>query len=158
MRRPSTNSIWHSRVNRDPRIIDLKPDSDSALNNLASSHFILGHYEAASAAWKKSLEFAPSALTYSNLATSLYFQGRFDDAVPLYHQALEMSPEDYELWGNLGDAYRHASKNSDLARPMYKNALKLAGNRLEINANDADTLGVMAHYSASLPATTSLYQ
>jgi len=132
------------------RIIDLMPDSDSALNNLASSHFILGNYEEASAAWKKSLEFAPSALTYSNLATSLYFQGRFDDAVPLYHQALEMSPEDYELWGNLGDAYRHAAKNSDLARPMYKNALKLAGNRLEINANDADTLGLMAHYSASI--------
>ena len=61
-----------------------------------------------------------------------------------------MSPEDYELWGNLGDAYRHAAKNYDLARPMYKNALKLAGNRLEINANDADTLGLMAHYSASI--------
>ena len=132
------------------RIVELMPDSESALSNLASANFMLGHYQQASQFWEKSLALQPSALAYSNLATGLYFQGHFDDALPLYHRAAELSPEDYELWGNLGDSYRYASANQALAQPMFEKALQLAQKRLQVNPDDADTLALMAHYAASI--------
>jgi tetratricopeptide (TPR) repeat protein len=132
------------------RIVELMPDSESALSNLASANFMLGHYQQASQFWEKSLALQPSALAYSNLATGLYFQGHFDDALPLYRRAVQLSPEDYELWGNLGDSYRYASADQALAQPMFEKALQLAQKRLQVNPDDADTLALMAHYAASI--------
>jgi TolB-like protein/Tfp pilus assembly protein PilF len=132
------------------RIIELMPDSESALNNLGAAEFMLGRYQRAESAWQRSLELDPSSVAYSNLATSLYFQGQYENSLPLYHKAVELAPEDYELWGNLGDAYRHSELGAEMARPMYENALKLAKKRLQVNPADTDTLAQMAHYAASV--------
>jgi len=135
------------------RITEFMPDSESALNNMGAAYFASGEFDQASIAWKQSLELAPSAKAYSNLATSLFFLERFDEAVTLYHKAVELAPEDYELWGNLGDAYRLAGGSDgigEIARSMYRNAIKLAGHRLEINASDAETLALLGHYHAML--------
>jgi TolB-like protein/Tfp pilus assembly protein PilF len=132
------------------RICELMPDSETAYNNLAAAFFLSGDFEKASRIWQRSLELAPSSIAYSNVATSLFFLGRFEEAVPLYHKAVELAPDDFEVWGNLGDAYRHSSMGNELAAPMYQNAIKLAGKRLEINASDADTLAMVGHYYAGL--------
>ncbi len=84
------------------------------------------------------------------MATSLYFLQRFEEAIPLYHKAVEFAPEDFELWGNLGDAYRHSSLGEEMAHPMYANAIKLADSHLEINTADADALAMVAHYHGAL--------
>ena len=132
------------------RICVLMPDSDLAFNNNAAAHFLTGDFEQAAIAWQRSLEIAPSNVAYSNVATTLFLLRRFDEAVALYHKAVELAPENFELWGNLGDAYRHSSLGAELANPMYENAIRLAGKRLEINPSDADTLAMVGHYSANI--------
>jgi tetratricopeptide (TPR) repeat protein len=131
-------------------VAELMPDSDLALNNLGVAYFMLGEFEQASAAWRKSLALAPSALTYSNMATVLFMLGNFDEALSLYHQAVELAPESYELWGNLADTYRQLDGGRELAAPMYRNAIKLADKHLEVNAADAEALVLVAHYLAAL--------
>jgi TolB-like protein/Tfp pilus assembly protein PilF len=132
------------------RIVELMPDSAAALSNLGSANFVLGNFDQATLAWQRSLAEDPSAATYANLASGLYFQGKFDQAIPLYHQAVELAPENFENWGNLGDAYRHSSQGAELAEPMYRNAIKLAEKRLIVNPSDAESLAIIAHYSASI--------
>jgi len=132
------------------RVAELMPDSPVAFNNLGATYFMLGRFEWASEAWRSSLALLPSGVVFSNMATSLFFLGRFDEAIPVYHQAIEYAPDAYELWGNLGDAYRHSSTGQEMAKPMYRNALKLARKRLAVNSSDGVALAQMGHYSAML--------
>ncbi len=66
----------------------------------------------------------------------------------MYHKALELAPDDYALWGDMGDAYREQAEGAELAVAMYENAIKLAYKRLQVNPSDAITLSLMGHYQA----------
>ena len=44
--------------------------------------------------------------TYSNLGTAYFYLKNYDQATKMYEKAVEMTPNDEELLGNLGDAYR----------------------------------------------------
>lgn len=132
------------------RITELMPADGSALNNLGAALFLFGDFKQAAYYWEESLAHDPSSITYSNIATSLYFMGRYKEAVPLYQKALEFTPEHYEVWGNLGDTYSQIPRNADLATTMYKNAIKLAKSRLQVNSSDSNTLGLIAHYQARI--------
>jgi tetratricopeptide (TPR) repeat protein len=79
----------------------------------------------------------------------LFFLGRFEDAVDMYQKAVEYAPEHYEYWGNLGDAYKFTETMSELAEPMYGNAIKLALVKLNVNPSDAATLSHVALYYAN---------
>ena len=52
--------------------------------------------------------------------------------------------------GYLGDAYKYSDGLEELADPMYRNAIKLANNRLKVNPSDGPTMGLLAHYHASV--------
>jgi TolB-like protein/Flp pilus assembly protein TadD len=130
------------------RITELMPQSESALDNLGLALFFSGSFEQAEQAWQKSLALTPSATAYANIATSRYFLERYDEAIALYHRALEFAPDDYELWGHLGDAYREHVEGAELAVVMYENAIKLAYKRLQVNPSDVITLSHMGHYQA----------
>ncbi len=132
------------------RISELIPDHAGALNNLGAAHFMLNQFDEAAAVWTRSLEIEPTAAAYSNAASSLFFSGRYKEAVDMYHKAVELAPENFEFWGNLGDAYRFTDGLQELAEPMYRNAIKLASEHLEINPSDAITLILVAHYYAAV--------
>ena len=131
-------------------IADLMPDNSGGFNNLGAAYFMTGEYQRAVDAWEISLTQSATGVTYANLATSYYFMGEYDQSIPLYHKAVELSPEDYELWGNLGDAYRYSSEGREMSAPMYERAIAMAEARLQVNANDASTLAMVAHYQAAL--------
>jgi tetratricopeptide (TPR) repeat protein len=132
------------------RITELMPDNAEAFNGLGAAHYMLGQFEPAAAALQRSLQLNPSAIAYSNAGTSLFFLHRFDEAVAMYLKAVEYAPEDFQNWGSLGDAYRYAEGLEELAEPIYRNAIKLADERLEVNPSDAKTMGLVAHYQASV--------
>ena len=132
------------------RVTELMPQSEMALNNLGAVLFFSGDFSAASQYWRESLELAPSSEAFSNVATSLYFSKRYNEAVDFYHKAVEFAPDDCALWGNLGDAYSQLPDSEELAKPMYRNAIKLALERLQINSSDSETLALMGHYQAML--------
>jgi TolB-like protein/Tfp pilus assembly protein PilF len=132
------------------RITELMPDNAIAWNNYGSSLYFLGEIEAATAAWDEALKLEESSMSYSNVGTGLFFLGRYDEAAERYQKAVEYAPEYFEYWGNLGDAYRFSTRYHELAGAMYRNAIKLALERIRINPSDADTLSLLGYYHANL--------
>ncbi len=132
------------------RITQLMPDSESALNDLGAAYYLSGDFQGAIDAFQQSLAVAPTAVAYSNLGANLYFLGKFEDSVAMYHRAVELAPDDFELWGNLADAYTHTERDADLAQPMYRNAISLALRQWEVNPADAFVLVALGHYHAGL--------
>jgi TolB-like protein/Flp pilus assembly protein TadD len=131
------------------RIDDLLPDTKLASNNLGAAYYLLGRFGEAAAAWENALGSSPNTNVYLNLGSSYFFLGRYDDAAQMYQQALELAPEHFEVWGNLGDAYRHSKNNRAHADAAYRRAIELAQLHLQINSADAVAIAALAHYQAS---------
>jgi tetratricopeptide (TPR) repeat protein len=87
---------------------------------------------------------------YSNVATSAFYLGRFEEAAAMYRRALELAPEDYRMWGNLGDAYAHLAGRSADSDAAHRKATTLGEQRLRINPADADAMADLAPWYASL--------
>ncbi|MBE9537507.1 MAG: tetratricopeptide repeat protein [Proteobacteria bacterium] len=132
------------------RITQLLPQSESSLNNLGAVYYILGDAEQALVIWHQSLELSPTPTTYSNVGSSLFFMGEFEKSAQMYRKAIAQTPDDYEMWGNLGDAQRFYSSEEAHYKPVYLRAIELVGERLKINPIDAGALALLAHYHASL--------
>jgi TolB-like protein/Flp pilus assembly protein TadD len=132
------------------RINDLMPESNVAANNLGSAYFLMGRFEEAASAWEKALSGNPMATLYANLGSSYFFLGRYDEAAAIYPKALEIAPESFENWGNLADAYRHSTTQSELAPATYERAIMLAKEDMRINPSDVFAIAALGHYLACI--------
>lgn len=130
------------------RAIELSPDNQAAYNGLGVAHFMLAEYKLATEAWSKSLALSPSAMTYSNTGSSFLYMGDYLQAAEMYRKAVELAPRDYEHWGNLGDAL-FAANRQDEAVANYLQAIELALEGLDINAENPDTTALLARYYAA---------
>jgi serine/threonine-protein kinase len=126
------------------------PDNPSAHNNLGAAYYMAGDFERAAAAWRASLDLAPTTGAYSNVGSSYYYLGRFEEAAAMYRKALDLAPGDHRMWGNLGDAYAHAGGREREAEAAYRKAVAVGEERLRINPADADAMSDLAHDYASL--------
>ena len=132
------------------RVDDLLPESRVASNNLGAAYYLMGRYEEAAAAWEDALGGSPNINVFLNLGSSYFFLGRFDDAARMYQQALELAPEHFEVWGNLGDAYRYSENQSGRADATYRRAIELTRQHLQINSSDAVAIAALSHYQACI--------
>ncbi|MDQ1346017.1 MAG: eukaryotic-like serine/threonine-protein kinase, partial [Pseudomonadota bacterium] len=103
-------------------------------------------FTAAADAFRRSVELAPTSEGYSNTGTNYYYAARYGDAVAMFEQAVRLAPEDHQLWGNLGDAYRRTPGQGDLARGAYANAAELARGALRVNPESIATRTQLAYY------------
>ena len=74
----------------------------------------------------------------------------FEKSVHMYQQAIALAPDDFEVWGMLGDAQRFYSSEEAQFKPSYLRAIQLAEERLKINPSDVYALALLGHYHASL--------
>lgn len=132
------------------RITELMPDNAQAFNDLGAAYYLLSDYEMAANALRKSLALEPTALAYANAGTALFFARQFKEASDMYMKAAENAPEDFRWWGQLGDAYKYADGLEELAEPMYRNAIKLANKAMQVNPENSQTLGLLAHFHANI--------
>jgi TolB-like protein/Flp pilus assembly protein TadD/DNA-binding winged helix-turn-helix (wHTH) protein len=132
------------------RVTDLTPDNSVGYLNLGATYYMLGDYENAAIAWRHSADLSPSQSAYANIGSSYFFLGRFQEAIEMYQRATELAPDDYEAWGDLGDACRFAEGRTELATSAYKKAIELAENVLRLNPSDANATALLAHYYANL--------
>jgi serine/threonine protein kinase/Flp pilus assembly protein TadD len=131
------------------KVTAMAPGDSQGFTNLGATHAMAGQYDAAAENFKKSLALRPTASAYTNLGTIYYFLGRCADAVPMMRHASELAPKSEQMWGNLGDAYACAGRATD-SRRAYQSAVELGQQRLAINANDGETLSIVALYQAKL--------
>jgi serine/threonine-protein kinase len=136
------------------KITQLAPDNSQGYTNLGATYAMAGQNESAAVSFKQSLDLRPTASAYSNLGTVYFFLGRCADAVPLMERASQLTPKSEQMWGNLGDAYACVAGKKDAADSAYRRAVQLGQARLAVNANDGETLSLVALYQAKLDDKT----
>jgi eukaryotic-like serine/threonine-protein kinase len=132
------------------QVISLVPDSFIGYTNLGITLVQQGRYAQAIEPLERSLKIRKTGDTTSNLATAYFQVKRFGDAAELYEEATALDPNNYELWGNLGDAYYWAPALRDRAGAAYRKALELGAEQRKINPRDANMLSYLAQYNAML--------
>lgn len=133
---------------------DLTPDSRSAFNNLAGTHYMLEDFKSSGQAWERSLALGESRSTYTNLGLSYYYTGEFEKAVEMQQQAINIAPNDHRLWGRLAESARFVPGMADVSDAAYDKAIEFGQERLTINQRDWYTLGLLALYQAHRNQTT----
>ncbi len=132
------------------RGVELSPQNAPLLSNLGGVLFLQGDFAAAAETFKRSVAIAPTSAAYSNTGTNYYYAGRYEDAAAMFEQATRLAPEDYQLWGNLGDAYRRLPGREADARGAYARAAELARAGLRVNPDSVTTRSVLAYYLVRL--------
>jgi serine/threonine-protein kinase len=107
-----------------------------------------GRFADASAQYQNALQIRPSASTYSNLGTSLFFQGLYQQSVTAFEKAIELGASNYQIWANLGDAYRQTPGNEEKARETFQTAIRLVRDELSGKPDDGDLRSQLALYLA----------
>jgi serine/threonine-protein kinase len=126
----------------------LAPDSFVGYTNLGSAYLNQGRYEEAIPLLKRSVNIRRTAETSSNLGTAYFGLRQFENAARTYEQATKLDDLNYEVWGNLADAYYWAPGMRQLAPAAYQTAISLAQKKLQVNPRDANLLGYLAGYYA----------
>jgi tetratricopeptide (TPR) repeat protein len=122
----------------------LVPDGYAGYGNLGITYLAEGQYTKALPLLERSVSILATAENTSNLGT-LYFQlRRFSDSAHVYEKAVAIDSKNYEIWGNLGDAYYWSPGERPKAASAYNTAIKLAGERAKVNPRNAALLGYMA--------------
>ena len=124
-----------------------RADEDAgALSNLGAAYYLAGDFKKAAEAWDESLAIKPTRNAYSNTGSMYYYLGNFNRAADRYAMAVDLAPADYQLWGNLGDAYSFTDDKKPAAAIAYKRAIELGEKNLEINPNDIDVISDLAYF------------
>jgi serine/threonine-protein kinase len=126
----------------------LEPDSVQVLRNLGGAYHMLGRDDDAIAALQHAIEVKPNPDVYSNLGTILFYQGKYDESVPAFEKAVALSANNFETWGNLGDAYRWSSGKKDKAKAAYQQAIQLVREEIVKSPKQADLKADLAIYLA----------
>jgi len=121
------------------RVTTLDPSNALALNNLGATQYMQGDYASAAASWEESVRIRPSNLVLSNVGLAAYYAGNFEKAAEMQRQALIEAPEDYRMWGRLGDAERQLGAIDEASR-AYGEAMRFASSAVELNPSNAEAL------------------
>jgi len=73
---------------------------------------------------------------------------RFDEAARNFADGLKLDQTSWLSWGNLGDACYWASGRRQEAGNAYREAIRLADEKLQVNPRDGQTLAYRAVYLA----------
>jgi tetratricopeptide (TPR) repeat protein len=131
-------------------VISLVPDSFTGYSNLGITRVQQGRYAEAVEPLKRSLEIRKTGPATSNLATAYFQQKRFSEAAIFFEQAAMLDPGNYEVWGNLGDAYYWATGTRDRSAGAYQKALSLGEGERKVNPRNAHLLSYLAGYRAMI--------
>jgi tetratricopeptide (TPR) repeat protein/tRNA A-37 threonylcarbamoyl transferase component Bud32 len=129
------------------KVTELAPENPMGYGDIGSVYLRQGKWSEAIPHFQKALSISPDSPTYSNLGTAYFWLKRYDESVKMYQKATEMTPNNEELFGNLGDAQRW-SGHSEQAAAAYDKAISLAFQQLQVNPRSAGTMGDLALYYA----------
>ena len=131
----------------------LQPDDDGLWSSLGGLHLANGDTAHAGKAFERSLAIKPNYAALSNFGSLKYEAGAYAEAADLYRHAAELDPEDFRIWGNIGDALSALPATAAQAREPYRRAAEMAERYVGIKSDDAQALGLLCWYRANLGET-----
>ncbi len=143
------------------QVVRLLPGGDAGFTNLGNAWLNLGRFDEAVVAYRQSLVLRQTPEGYASFGTALYFKGDYQGAIEAYLAGLKLAPDNPTLLGNLGDAYRQASKFAE-AEAAYDRAIEKWRTQLLVDPNgkttDAEGLGRLADCLAKRGRTTEAFE
>jgi tetratricopeptide (TPR) repeat protein/predicted Ser/Thr protein kinase len=130
------------------QVVTLAPDSFTGYYNLGAVRILQGKYAEAVPLLEKSLSIRPTGAANSNLALAYFQMRRYEDSAMQFEKAVALDPNEYLLWGNLGDAYYWSAGKSAKAADAYARAISLGEEKLRLNPRDAQLLSSLGMYHA----------
>lgn len=130
------------------QVVALAPDSYRGYSNLGGALIYLDRYDEAIASLEGSVAIQATGSNTSNLGYAYFHRQRFAAAARAFERAVKIVSTNYELWGNLADAYYWAPGERDRAAQAYDSAIALALPQLKVNARNGELLAKLAHYNA----------
>jgi serine/threonine-protein kinase len=130
------------------QVISLVPDSFTGYQNLGAIRTDQGKYAEAIPILEQSLNIRPSAGAQSNLGFAYFQMRRYADSARNFEQAVKLDDKNYEMWGNLADAYYWTPGRRGEAAAAYQTAINLGNQELRLNPNNPELLGYVALYHA----------
>ena len=127
----------------------LRPNDYNDYTNLGAALLYEGKDDEATRALETSIAIRPSQWAYVNLGAAYLGLRKFDQSAKNTQEALKLDDNDYQTWGNLGDAYFFGGDKSKASGP-YTKAISLAEEKLKVNPRDTDVLSDLARYWAIL--------
>ena len=126
------------------QVISLTPDSFAGYSNQGNAYIYMGQYAKALPLLQRSVEIRETAENTSNLATAYFQLRQYSEAARVYEKAVALNDQDYEIWGNLGDAYYWTPGERSKAKHAYQKAIELGDEHLQVNPRDQSLLGYLA--------------
>ena len=130
------------------QVTSLAPDSFIGFSNLGGVRVLQGKYAEAIPLFERSLSIRPTALAFSNLGTLHFQMRRYTESATDFEQAVKLDSKNYELWGNLADAYYWTPGRRAEAAGAYNTAITLGEESLRHNPRDAQLLAYLGQYHA----------
>jgi eukaryotic-like serine/threonine-protein kinase len=103
----------------------------------------LGKNAESEAAFKKSIELAPTYAAYSNLGALYYSEKRYSDAAAATEKALALNDQDYRVWQNLDNAYTWLGDHAK-AQAAADHELSLLEAQAKVRPRDARMQSALA--------------
>jgi TolB-like protein/Flp pilus assembly protein TadD len=130
--------------------VQLQPDDNATWTSLGGLYLMSGDVAKASYAFQQSLAIKPSYEALSNLGTLRYDAGEYTQAAELYRRAVVFEPDDYRMWGNIGDALSAQPSTALQARDPYERAVERVQRYIALTPSDAQAFASLAWYQANL--------
>jgi serine/threonine-protein kinase len=130
------------------QVTSLAPDSFIGFDNLGGVRVLQGRYEEAIPFFERSLSIRPTANCLSNMGTAHFQMRRYAESATDFERAVKLDSKNYELWGNLGDAYYWTPGRRAEAAGAYSTAISLGEENLRHNPRDALLLAYLGQYYA----------
>ena len=131
------------------KAIQIAPEWYATYSNVGNIYNQMGQYEKAIDPLKKSIAIRPTYASYVNLGVAYFGLNKFSEAAEAYEAAAKLDPQQYVIWGDLGDALFHSGKKDQSVMPLSK-AVELAKAELKVNSHDPGVLGDLASYHSLL--------
>ncbi len=142
------NGNYEKSLKQFKNLIKTSPNNHFGFTLTAASYYAMGDIKNAIEYTKKSIQLKPSDNAYSNLGTMFFSLGQYNQAIEAYEQAIQISNTNFNIWGNLGDAYKLVNNPKSL--DCYTQAIKLAKLSLQTNPNDTSVKVDLAYYLSNV--------
>jgi serine/threonine protein kinase/tetratricopeptide (TPR) repeat protein len=131
------------------KVIQIAPEWYGTYVNVGSIYNETGQYDKAIEPLKKSIAIRPSYAGYVNLGVAYFGLIRYAEAATAYEEAAKLDPQQYVIWGNLGEALYYGGKKDQSVAPLRK-AVELTEAELKVNPHDPNLLSSAAGYYSLL--------
>lgn len=132
------------------KVVALRPGNAEGWSILGALYLEAGDSAASEQALQRAIGIAPDAATLSNLGLIKYQAGDYAAAIDLRRRATELAPQDYLVWGNLGEALQADPRSAAAARAAYRKAADYAAQYLALKPSDAAGWASLGLYRAIL--------